>query len=357
MPRRVLVLNNYPFEQVWQEVKRGEKPDHHLYGINYFQQRGYEVEIIPFTNSQFLQQIGQIYRRSRLPIPLGDLDQQWSCWQKLNAADLIYCPCQTQTHLLNYLRAIGIIKIPIVCIAHHPLNYGKLAKLRQPFYELLVKGTDVFPSLSSVVAEEINQLARGDRKSFYLPWGPDPNYYQPGNQVGQGVIAVGRNGRDFDTFGMAASQTSTKAQIICAESCYTPAFKEFNDNVEVTALSRANYMQYPQLLDLYARSRVLAIPMLVQQSLAGLTSLMDALGMGKPAIMTKHPLIDLDIEALGIGKWVAPGDIEGWRSAIQFFEDNPDAAWEMGKTARRLVDQGVNSQTFGDRVMDIFEQF
>jgi hypothetical protein len=91
--------------------------------------------------------VGQIYRRSRITDPSGRFDQQWSCWQKLNDADLIYCPCQTQTHLLNYLRAIGIIKIPIVCIAHHPLNYGKLAKLRQPFYELLPRGQMCFPAL------------------------------------------------------------------------------------------------------------------------------------------------------------------------------------------------------------------
>ncbi|AFY71853.1 glycosyl transferase group 1 [Thalassoporum mexicanum PCC 7367] len=360
MSKRVLVLNNYPFEQVWQEVKRGEKPDHHLYGINYFHTRGYEVELVPFTSSQFLQQVGQLYRRSRLPIPLGNFDQQWSCWQQLNQADLIYCPCQTQTHLLNYLRAIGLIKIPIVCIAHHPLNYGKLAKLRQPFFELLVKGTDAFPSLSSVVAAEINQLAHSDRKSGYLSWGPDANYYQASDpasdRVGEGVIAAGRTGRDFQTFGQAASQTNAKAQIICLESGYNDTLQGFSQNVSVMALPDHNYMKYPQLLQLYAQARILAIPVVVTQSIAGLTSLMDALGMGKPVIMTKHPLIDLDIEALGVGKWVAPGDVEGWRSAIQFFEDDPDAALEMGHRARQLVEQGFNSEVFSQQVMDIFDR-
>jgi hypothetical protein len=32
MPKsvRLLVLNNYPLDAVWEEVRRGVKPDHHL---------------------------------------------------------------------------------------------------------------------------------------------------------------------------------------------------------------------------------------------------------------------------------------------------------------------------------------
>ena len=45
MPQ-ILVLNNYPLNDVWGEVQRKDKPDHHLYGINHFYRRGYEFEII-----------------------------------------------------------------------------------------------------------------------------------------------------------------------------------------------------------------------------------------------------------------------------------------------------------------------
>jgi glycosyltransferase involved in cell wall biosynthesis len=71
--------------------------------------------------------------------------------------------------------------------------------------------------------------------------------------------------------------------------------------------------------------------------------------------MTKHPLIDLDIEAEGIGKWVEPGDIRGWKDAIQFFEDNEDEAFAMGQRARNLVIAGLNSMSFANEMMDIFE--
>lgn len=354
MPR-IVVLNSYPFEEVWEEVKRKEKPDHHLYGINHFEGRGFEVEIIPCKNFEFLQKLNNFYENSRFFIPVGDLDQQWSCLHRLQNADIIYSPCQTQTHLLNYFRALGLIKVPIVCLAHHPLNWGKLSWLREPFIKSFVQGTAFFPSLSQKVADEINQRSNQSFKSFPVAWGPDANFYPSIPVKGQGVIAAGRTGRDFYTFGLAASQTNAQAQIICLERDASPAFQKFSNNVQVSIQPNQGFMKYPELLEIYAKARVLAIPLFLGKSLSGLTSLMDALGMGKPVIMTKHPLIDIDIEAQGIGKWVEPGDIQGWKDAIQFFEDNEDEAVLMGQRARNLVNTGFNSLNFANQIMDIFE--
>jgi hypothetical protein len=354
MPR-VFVLNNYSFEEVWEEVHRREKPDHHLYGINHFEQRKFEVEIIPFKSLEFLQNLNNIYRKSPFFIPVGDIDQQWSCLSRLKKADIIYAPCQTQTHFLSYLRALGLIKVPIVCLAHHPLNRGRLARFREPFIKLFVKGTDAFPSLSQAVANEINTLSNKSCESYPLSWGPDADFYPSMPVRGRGVVAAGRTGRDFYTFGMAASQTNAQAHIICLESDVSQSFQMFGKNVQVTVQPNKGYMKYPELLEIYAKARVLAIPLSLGVSLSGLTSLMDALGMGKPVIMTKHPLIDLDIEAEAIGKWVEPGDVNGWKEAIQFFEDNEDEAFAMGQRARNLVMAGLNSVSFANQIVDIFE--
>ncbi len=354
--RRILVLNNYPLETVWNEVQRKEKPDHHLFGINYFQQQGYEVKILPFQNLQFLKTINKIFTKSRFPVPVGDLNQQWSALRCLNKADLIYTPCQTQSYILSYLRALGLVKKPIVCLAHHPLNIGRLAWFREPFLKLLLKGTDAFPSLSKEVANTINQLANTSQKSCALGWGPDADFYPSTSSRGRGVVAAGRTGRDFDTFGIAASQTSTQVHIICLENSVTQLFPTFRNNIRVSIQPEEGYMKYPELIENYANARVLAIPLLPGRILSGLTSLMDALGMGKPVIMTRHPLIDLDIEAAGIGIWVDSGDVQAWRNAIQFFEDHEDEAIKMGKRARNLVEQGINSVSFADQAMKIFEK-
>lgn len=351
---RVLVLNNYSLEEVWKEVQRGEKPDHHLFGLNYFQARGFEVKFIPFKNSQLLQGINNLIKQSRFPVPLGDLDQQWSTFRLMNEADLIYCPCQTQTSLLNYFRALGLIKIPIICVAHHPLNRGRLARLRAPFIKLLVNGVDAFLSLSLKITDTIKEVAHKHYISRTVYWGPDANYYSYTQIPGQGVVAAGRTGRDFHTFGVAASQAGVKAHIICLQGSIRST-QLFRRNVQVTIQPTDCYMKYPELLNIYSKARVLAIPLTAGENLSGLTSLMDALGMGKPVIMTRHPLIDLDVEALEIGKLVEPGDVDGWREAIQFFEDNENEALQMGQRARRLVEAGMDSMSFAKQVMGAFD--
>lgn len=355
MPK-VLVLNNYPFEDVWEEVRRAEKPDHHLYGINYFHRRNYEVELVPFRSSSFLNFIDEILKKIPSLFSLGSLDQQWSCLKQINQADLIYSPCQTQTQLLNYLHALGVIKIPIVCIAHHPLDRGgRLDKFRAPIFYFQIKGTDQFASLSSRVGKQIDHLSRGSHNSKLLTWGTDIEYYPSVSELGSGVVAVGRTGRDFVTFGKAASLAEVPSQIICLESAVTDEFKHFQDHVKVTTYPDEKYMKYPELLQIYSSARVLAIPLTVARSLSGLTSLMDVIGMAKPVIMTRQPFIDLDIEAEGIGIWVDEGDVDGWVRAIQYFENHPEQSIEMGKRARRLAETSINSLSFANQVMDIFD--
>jgi glycosyltransferase involved in cell wall biosynthesis len=84
--------------------------------------------------------------------------------------------------------------------------------------------------------------------------------------------------------------------------------------------------------------------------------LADALGMGKAVFMTRHPLVDLDIEKVGIGRWIEPGDADGWRNAANWIEDHPDEVQAMGRRARQLVDHGLNSETFGRQLLTILER-
>lgn len=353
--KRVLVLNNYSLESVWNEVLLGDKPDHHLYGINHFYRRGYHVELVPFQSIKFLSKFSNFLSK-RLPIPLGNLDQQLSAFQHLSQADLVYAPCQTESHILSYLRAMGLIKIPVVCIAHHPLDRGRLSYLRKPVIQLWVQGTDAFPALSAKLSSMINKFIGEPLKSIPLSWGPDLDYYPECSVVGHGVVAAGRTGRDFVTFGLAASQTTSPAHIVCLESAVNSKFKSFGSSVNVTTRPDHSHMSYAELIEIYTKARAIAIPMYAHNSLCGLTSLTDALAMGKPVIMTRNELIDIDIEVEGIGLWVEPGDIDGWKQAIQYYEDNEAESWAMGTRAKQLMKTKINSKIFADQVMDIFDK-
>ena len=216
----------------------------------------------------------------------------------------------------------------------------------------LLRGVDAYPALTGYVADELASVGGSAKRTGGLKWGPDPDWYPRGSPLGRGVVAAGWSSRDFDTFARAAAQTDVPAWIVCR--------KVHEPRVRLGAHTRLLHgLEYRELAALYAQARAIAIPLNVQWpwNLHGLTSLTDAMGMGMPVIVTRNPWIDVDVEALGIGVWVAPGDVAGWRSAIRYLDQNPDVAAEMGRRARALVDSGeYSSHAFAERVMDIFDR-
>lgn len=356
---RVLVLNNYSLERVWQEVRRGDTPDHLLYGINHLRDLGCEIRIIPSGESRAILALARFLRALRWPIPLGSLDHQWSAWRVLREADLVYAPCGDELNSLACLRAVGLLKTPLVGVQHHALNRGRLAPVRDPWINLMIRGMDAFPALSQRVAHDINERCKTDPlKSKALFWGPDASFYPRSTEPGEGVLASGRTGRDFVTFGQGASRTSTSAMIMCLADDLRPEFTAFSDNVRVQTPKQGEVYRYREMMRAHLSARVLAIPLhATSSSLAGLTSLVDAMALGKPVIMTRNPYIDLDIEALGIGRWIEPGDVGGWADAIAWFTTHPAESLEMGRRARALVDDhGYNSRAFALQVRELFTQ-
>jgi len=347
----VLCLNNYDIG--WFAQDPPTSPNHFLYGIDHLHRRGLRVVVGGEGPRRLLWWLQRLATKARLPILLGDLSRQWNALPELRSADLIYSPCDSVVWALCYLRAAGLLGIPVICLGHHPLLRGGAATVRRPWVRLALRGVDAFPSLSTAVADQINSLAPGRALSRPLPWGPDLAFYPPYHPAGRGVVSAGRTGRDFDTLGAAASATTCPVTIICPASHVTPAFQGFGPNVSVLAHENPTHYTYLQLIEYYSAARAIAIPMVQQFGLCGLTSLLDALAMGRAVIMTRNPLIDIDVELEGIGFWVAPGDTAGWTRALRFVEDHPAQAEEMGRRARHLAENRYNSGAFAKQLYDI----
>lgn len=355
---RVLVLNNYSLERVWQEVRRGDTPDHHLYGVNHLADMGHDIRIVSGSASRAIALLTRWLAATRFPVPFGALDRQWTVMRELHEADVIYAPCGDEVTSLAYLRAVGLLKTPLVSVQHHLPNKGRLAWLREPFLHWHVRGMDAMPALSSQVSADINRRCPASQpKSSAIFWGPDASFYPRSDGPGHGVLSAGRTARDFMTLGLGASRTVALTRMVCLKADLKPEFESFGKNVHIQSPEHGQVFTYPQMMQAHLDARVLAIPLFESKgSLAGLTSLVDAMALGKPVIMTRNPYIDLDIEACGIGKWVDPGDVDGWAQAIAWFERHPDESHEMGRRARALVDeQGYNSASFALRIHRLIE--
>lgn len=359
MSLTIVVLNNYDLARVAREVGCGDKPAHHLFGLDGLRARGWRVEVVPLpAGPAWLRAVQRALLRLHFPVPLGDLGQQWHALRRLRTADVIYAPCQTQTALLGYLRALGLTRTPLVVVAHHPPVGGRLARLRRGWFRAETRGVARFPALSTPVAQAVRTAAAekcrtpGGDFAPVLPWGPDLAYYDRYRQdtPGAGTMSAGRTGRDWLTLGRAATLAGGAARIFCLRGDLRPEFAAFGPNVRVDAVDRENDRPYPRLLATLAQARVLAVPLAVGPALSGLTSLTDALGLGRPVLLTRNPWLGIDVEREGIGRWVEPGDVAGWVRALQWFDTHPEEAAAMGRRARALAETRWNYRRFTDEL-------
>ena len=95
--------------------------------------------------------------------------------------------------------------------------------------------------------------------------------------------------------------------------------------------------EYHELRDLYARSSVVAVPLYENDFQAGITTLLEAMAMGKPVIVT-HTSGQAEVITDGVnGLSVAPADGEGWHKAIVRLQNDSELRDRLGKNARHWL--------------------
>ncbi|MEM9884971.1 MAG: glycosyltransferase [Bacteroidota bacterium] len=354
---KIYVLNNYSFERVWQEIRAGKKPNHHLYGINYLADAGHELILVPYDEAKksTWSRFSKFWKKSKLPIPLGDLFQQFYVLKRVKKEDVIYAPCQTQTQLLSYLKAIGLLRAKIIVLAHHPPIRGKFKSIRQFFFRWELRGTDAYPALSQRIADRINQFKKGKSKGVH--WGPDMKFYAPYiSKKAEYFLAAGRTGRDFKNFAAACVKVEAPTEIICLQNDYNNHLKAYASasNIHINVNADEESYLYDQLTPVMAASKAICIPLFATKSnLAGLTSLTDALALGKAVLMTRNDFIDIDIEQEGIGIWLPAQDQAAWEAAIAQLQNDEQLCLEMGRKAKVLGARFWNSEVFAKEILEL----
>src|SRR5690606_33978451 len=80
----------------------------------------------------------------------------------------------------------------------------------------------------------------------------------------------------------------------------------------------------------YDGAKLILIPLTVNaDSTIGLTSLLDAIAMGKPVVMTKNDKIDLDFEKEIIGLTISERSIDAWVASVSYLLRNDELLMEM----------------------------
>jgi glycosyltransferase involved in cell wall biosynthesis len=160
------------------------------------------------------------------------------------------------------------------------------------------------------------------------------------------VVSVGSEARDYPTLGRALEGVDVDAHVAVGSSVLRPsgdADAMLGPVVRAATgaaprLRVRRQLRHRELRDLYARARFVIVPLHDVDFDAGVTSVTEAMAMGKAVIVTRTRG-QADVVRHGeTGLYVPPGDPVALRAAVRHLLDNPAEAERMGRAGRSAVE-------------------
>lgn len=337
--RRVLFVNSYGGTAVWEKIKKGLVPPHHLWGCLELVRRGYEVALAePLPHFYF--------HRRPLPhdIRLLGFARTW-----LGAEDIIYCG-HTLLYWLPLLKAIGGLKCRIVSLTYAREHLD------------LARAHSGIIAMTTAAAEHARNLAP-KVKVAHLGWGCDLSAFPKLPYLPSYFFSCGITHRDHRTLCAAAKLCPQSIRLICPG---IPDGLKWPSNVEITdggpgwSIDNKIVSHRELLLDYYsgnAASLIIIKNDLLQRTAVGFTNLLEAMAMARPVIVTRTGALptEVDVEANGCGLFVPPRDSVALANAIKTLAEDPARAKAMGQAGRRLCDTHYNIARFAADLHRFFE--
>ncbi|HYM31614.1 MAG TPA: glycosyltransferase family 4 protein [Candidatus Cybelea sp.] len=145
--------------------------------------------------------------------------------------------------------------------------------------------------------------------------------------------------RDYATLTLAATQVPDVTLLVVPTGHPLRLNRRSIPDVPIPSNVTFQDFEHGGLREFYGPSAVVCVPLRDSFSTAGLTTLLEAMAMGKPIIATRTAgLADFIVDG-ETGLAVAPGDVAGWVAAIRRMHDDAKLRDRLGRNARRWVEE------------------
>jgi glycosyltransferase involved in cell wall biosynthesis len=169
-----------------------------------------------------------------------------------------------------------------------------------------------------------------------VPYGIDTAFWSPGSEgeVEGLVVSAGREHRDYRTLveALPAGATAT----IADHSPYTPEATRRDPGVWPSTVERVA-LDPIGLRDLYRKAALVVVPVVDSSMPAGITTLLEAMSVGKAVVVTETTELAGVVEHGCTGLTVPPGDVAGMRAAIKTLLADPSKRRALGAAARDVA--------------------
>ena len=179
----------------------------------------------------------------------------------------------------------------------------------------------------------------------------DHTFFRPSaSRDGDYILSVGMESRDYPTLQAAAVALPYPFRVVA--SGWSPgAGYAAADGISASHnVTIERDLSTPQLRALYDGCRVVVVPLKRTTYAAGVTSILEAMAMGKAVIVTASPGI-LDYVKDGLsGRLVPVSDPRALERTIRELWENPSVTAAMGAHNRAWIERIINTDAYVDEV-------
>jgi glycosyltransferase involved in cell wall biosynthesis len=231
------------------------------------------------------------------------------------------------------MRTLGIT-VPHLMIGHHLSTRSKSALIHNLRAHRGMTRILVHSTLQAELAHR--KLGVPAAKLEYVPYHADTQFWHPTGAAEESlVVAAGREHRDYATLARACEDLPVSV-FVAAGSVHSPAATS-RQPVAWPVNFRHGFADFLELRDLYARARVVVVPLIETDFQAGVTTALEAMAMGKAVVVTATKG-QIGVVRHGLnGITVPPGDAQELRDAVAYLLGRPDERRRLGEAARQSV--------------------
>lgn len=249
-----------------------------------------------------------------------------------------------------------LLKLSLDRPRHVTIAHRLSAKRKKPFYKWLKLHRQmdcIFVYAASQRDHAISEFGIPAESLRLISFHADHRFYRPLSQLRveeNQICSAGLEWRDYPTLIEAVAEQSDLQVKLAAAS---PWSKHTNE-VEARELPKnvdARRYDYFGLRALYAQSAFVVVPLYENDFQAGVTTILEAMAMGKAVVATNTTgqtdvLID---ERTGL--YVAPGSPDEWRKAIDRLREDHALRARLGQAARNWIEENATLDRWVQQIM------
>ncbi len=313
-----------------------------MYGALQLPENGIDLQIMDYHHhTPFPSRI-----KSALYITPRIIRQAKSC-------DAVFSISYRGLELLMILRRLHLFSKPIFVWQHAAFQPASKS-LSDRIKTWMLGGIEEFFFFNKEIADEA--IKTGKVKNYCIvPYGTDVDFYASpakSKQTHQRLVFLlsGIENRDYQTLIDAFADLPVELEIYTFPSNANHNYSQVLEGVKASNIS-IHIVEKPinpvELRSISAKADCIVISTLPlpHKYPCGLTSIVEAMALGKPIIATSNPWYGIDIEKEGIGYVV--NNVAEWKKVIRNIIENPSMLYKMGERALFLAQDKYNIKNTG----------